>query len=93
MQTRWDALYQIAEDEPAFKAYFIIAGKTNWFPLPHLSSALGIPTILLKRNLQKFIDAGLIEIEDDKIRPRTLSGTESNETEDPDTTDIDTNIE
>lgn len=73
MQSRWDALYQIAEDEPAFKAYFIIAGKTNWFPLQHLSSALGIPTILLKRQMQKFLDAGLVEIEDDKIRPRTLS--------------------
>jgi chromosome segregation ATPase len=77
METRWDALYQIAEDEPAFKAYFIIAGKTNWFPLQHLSSALGIPTILLKRQMQKFIDAGLVEIKDDKIRPKTLSGEDS----------------
>lgn len=73
MENRWDALYQIAEDEPAFKAYFIIAGKTNWFPLQHLSSALGIPTILMKRQLQKFIDAGLVEIDEDRIRPKTLS--------------------
>ena len=44
-----------------------------WFQLPHLSSALGIPTVLLKRNLQKFVDVGLLEIEDDKVRPRSLS--------------------
>ncbi|MDF1537771.1 MAG: hypothetical protein P1Q69_02595 [Candidatus Thorarchaeota archaeon] len=93
MQTRWDALYQIAEDEPAFKAYFIIAGKTNWFPLQHLSSALGIPTILLKRNLQKFIDTGLVEIQEDKIRPRTLSGENAEGTKSAETTDIETGIE
>ncbi len=82
MESRWDALYQIAEDEPAFKAYFIIAGKTNWLPLQHLSSALGIPTILLKRQLQKFVDAGLVEIEDDKIRPLSLSMPEGAESKD-----------
>ncbi len=74
LRARWDLLYQVAEDEPAFKAYFLVAGRdTTWLPLSHLSSALGIPSVALRRQLQKFIDAGLIEIDDDKIRPRTLS--------------------
>ena len=73
LKARWDTLYRVAEDDPTFKAYFLVADKTQWFQLPHLSSALGIPTVLLKRNLQKFVDAGLLEIEDDKVRPRSLS--------------------
>jgi peptidoglycan hydrolase CwlO-like protein len=73
LKARWDALYQIAEDEPAFKAYFLVADKTQWFQLGHLSSALGIPTVLLKRQMQKFIDADLLEIDGDKIRARSLS--------------------
>jgi chromosome segregation ATPase len=73
LKTRWDSLYQIAEDTPEFKAYFLIADKTQWFQLSHLSSALGIPTVLLKRQMQKFIDAGLIEMENDQVRARSLS--------------------
>jgi DNA repair exonuclease SbcCD ATPase subunit len=73
LKARWDALYTIAEDEPAFKAYFLVADKTQWFQLSHLSSALGIPSVLLKRQMQKFIDAGLLEMEGDKIRARSLS--------------------
>lgn len=73
LKARWDTLYKVAEDDPTFKAYFLVADKTQWFPLSHLSSALGIPIVLLKRNLQKFVDAGLLEIEDDKVRPRSLS--------------------
>jgi predicted nucleic acid-binding Zn-ribbon protein len=73
LKTRWDALYTIAEDEPAFKAYFLVADKTQWFQLTHLSSALGIHSVLLKRQMQKFIDAGLLEMEGDKIRARSLS--------------------
>ena len=73
LKARWDTLYRVAEDDPTFKAYFLIADKTQWFQLPHLSSALGIPTVLLKRNLQKFVDAGLLEIEGDRVRPRSLS--------------------
>ncbi len=73
LQARWDTLYRVAEDDPTFKAYFLVADKTQWFQLPHLSSALGIPTVLLKRNLQKFVEAGLLEIEGDRVRPRSLS--------------------
>ncbi|TFF94988.1 hypothetical protein EU546_04120 [Candidatus Thorarchaeota archaeon] len=73
LQARWETLYRVAEEEAAWKAYFLVADKTQWFPLPHLSSALGIPTVLLKRNLQKFVDVGLIEIDDDRVRPRSLS--------------------
>ncbi|MHA1137370.1 MAG: hypothetical protein ACTSSE_12875, partial [Candidatus Thorarchaeota archaeon] len=73
LKTRWDSLYTIAEDTPEFKAYFLVADKTQWFQLSHLSSALGIPTVLLKRQMQKFIDAGLIEMENDQIRARSLS--------------------
>jgi predicted nuclease with TOPRIM domain len=73
LKARWHALYTIAEDEPAFKAYFLVADKTQWFQLSHLSSALGIPSVLLKRQMQKFIDAGLLEMEGDKIRARSLS--------------------
>ncbi|MGQ4911879.1 MAG: hypothetical protein ACP6KW_06865 [Candidatus Thorarchaeota archaeon] len=73
LQARWDTLYRVAENEPEFKAYFLVADKTQWFPLTHLASALGIPTVLLKRNLQKFVDVGLLEIEEDRVRPRSLS--------------------
>lgn len=73
LKTRWDSLYTIAEDTPEFKAYFLVADKTQWFQLSHLSSALGIPTVLLKRQMQKFIDAGLLEMENDQIRARSLS--------------------
>ena len=73
LRTRWDALYTIAEDEPAFKAYFLVADKTQWFQLSHLSSALGIPTVVLTRQMQKFIDAGLLEMNGDKVRARSLS--------------------
>ncbi|TFH09794.1 MAG: hypothetical protein E4H14_03775 [Candidatus Thorarchaeota archaeon] len=73
LKTRWHSLYTIAEDTPAFKAYFLVADKTQWFQISHLSSALGIPTVLLKRQMQKFIDAGLLEIENDQIRARSLS--------------------
>ena len=73
LKARWDTLYRVAEDDPTFKAYFLIADKTQWFQLSHLTSALGIPTVLLKRNLQKFVDAGLLEIEEDRVRPRSLS--------------------
>ncbi len=73
LKTRWNSLYTIAETTPEFKAYFLVADKTQWFQLSHLSSALGIPTVLLKRQMQKFIEAGLIEMEDDKIRARSLS--------------------
>jgi predicted nucleic acid-binding Zn-ribbon protein len=72
LKARWDMLYQVAEEEPAFKAYFIVAGKKNWFPLEHLSSALGIPIVLLKRQIQRFIDAGMIELEGDKIRASAM---------------------
>jgi chromosome segregation ATPase len=73
LEARWDVLVQIAEDEPTFQAYFIIADKSQWFPLSHLSSALGIPTVRLKGQLQKFVNAGLVEIEGEKIRPVQLS--------------------
>lgn len=73
LQTRWETLYRVAEEEAAWKAYFLVADKTQWFPLSHLSSALGVPTVLLKRNLQKFVDVGLVEIDGDKVRPRHLS--------------------
>jgi predicted transcriptional regulator len=74
LKARWDTLYNIAEDEPAFKAYFLIADKEHtWLPLSHLSKALGIPTAHLKRNLQKFLDVGLIEMESEKIRARRIS--------------------
>ncbi|TXT56042.1 MAG: hypothetical protein BAJATHORv1_30426 [Candidatus Thorarchaeota archaeon] len=73
LKARWDMLYQVAEDEPAFKAYFLIADKEySWLPLQHISQALGVPTVLLKRNLQKFVDIGLVEIKDDKIRPKSI---------------------
>lgn len=74
LKARWGNLYQVAEDEPAFRAYFMIADKQyTWLPLSHLSQALGIPTVLLKRNLQKFVDAGLVEIEGDRVRPLSMS--------------------
>ncbi|MHA2146014.1 MAG: hypothetical protein ACXAB0_11230 [Candidatus Thorarchaeota archaeon] len=73
LKARWETLVQVAEDDSTFKAYFLIADKTQWFQIPHLSSAIGVPTVLLKRNLQKFVDAGLLEIEDDRVRPRSLS--------------------
>jgi myosin heavy subunit len=73
LKTRWETLYRVAEDDTTFKAYFLIADKTQWFQLSHLSSALGIPTVLLTRNLQKFVDAGLLEIDGDRVRPRSLS--------------------
>ncbi len=73
LEARWDMLYQVAEDEPGFKAYFVVADKKHWFQLSHLSSALGVPVVLLKRQLQKFIDVGLLEIDDERIRPRNLS--------------------
>jgi len=74
LKARWENLYQVAEDEPAFRAYFMIADKKfTWLPLSHLSQALGVPTVLLKRNLQKFADAGLVEIEGDRVRPLSMS--------------------
>ncbi|MGY5860825.1 MAG: hypothetical protein RTU09_00425 [Candidatus Thorarchaeota archaeon] len=74
LKARWENLYQVAEDEPAFRAYFMIADKQfTWLPLSHLSQALGIPTVLLKRDLQKFVDAGLVEIEGDRVRPLSMS--------------------
>ena len=74
LKARWENLYQVAEDEPAFRAYFMIADKKfTWLPLSHLSQALGIPTVLLKRDLQKFVDAGLVEIEGDRVRPLSMS--------------------
>ncbi|MBS3796002.1 MAG: hypothetical protein KGY80_13945, partial [Candidatus Thorarchaeota archaeon] len=74
LRARWEMLYQVAEEEPDFKAYFLIADKEHtWLPLTHLSKALGIPTVRLRRDLQRFVDVGLIELEGDKIRPRKLS--------------------
>jgi len=74
LKARWENLYKVAEDEPAFRAYFMIADKQfTWLPLSHLSQALGIPTVLLKRDLQKFVDAGLVEIEGDRVRPLSMS--------------------
>ena len=74
LKARWENLYQVAEDEPAFRAYFMIADKQyTWLPLSHLSQAFGIPTVLLKRDLQKFVDAGLVEIEGDRVRPLSMS--------------------
>lgn len=74
LRARWEMLYQVAEEEPDFKAYFLIADKEHtWLPLTHLSKALGIPTVRLRRDLQRFVDVGLIELEGDKVRPRKLS--------------------
>jgi DNA repair exonuclease SbcCD ATPase subunit len=73
LKARWDMLYQVAEEEPAFKAYFLVADKKHWFELSHLSSALGVPVVLLKRQLQRFIDARLLELDGERIRPRNLS--------------------
>ena len=74
LKSRWENLCQVAEDEPAFRAYFMIADKQfTWLPLSHLSQALGIPTVLLKRDLQKFVEAGLVEIEGDRVRPLSMS--------------------
>lgn len=74
LRARWEMLYQVAEEEPDFKAYFLIADKEHtWLPLTHLSKALGIPTVRLRRDLQRFVDVGLVELEGDKVRPRKLS--------------------
>jgi chromosome segregation ATPase len=78
LKARWETLYRVAEDDSTFKAYFLIADKTQWFEISHLSSALGTPTVQLKRNLQKFVDVGLLEIDGDKVRPRSLSELASN---------------
>ncbi len=74
LRARWEMLYQVAEEEPDFKAYFLIADKEHtWLPLTHLSKALGIPTVRLRRDLQRFVDVGLIELEGDQVKPRKLS--------------------
>ncbi|MGV9168692.1 MAG: hypothetical protein ACOC38_01995 [Promethearchaeia archaeon] len=74
LRARWEMLYQVAEEEPDFKAYFLIADKEHtWLPLTHLSKALGIPTVKLRRDLQRFVNVGLIELEGNKVRPRKLS--------------------
>ncbi|MHA1770702.1 MAG: hypothetical protein ACTSYL_02870 [Candidatus Thorarchaeota archaeon] len=73
LTARWNTLYQVAEDEPAFKAYFLVADKTRGVPLSHLSAAMGIPVRRLKEDLEKFIEVGLVEIDGGIVRPRALS--------------------
>lgn len=73
LRARWEMLYQVAEDYPDFRAYFLIADKKHWFPLQHLASALGIPVVRLKQQLQRFIEIGLIELDNERIRPKTLT--------------------
>ncbi len=73
LQARWELLYQVAEESPAFRAYFVVADKEHWFPLSHLSSALGIPVVRLKQQLERFIEVGLLEIDGDRIRPKKLT--------------------
>ncbi len=73
LRARWNTLYQVAETEPAFKAYFLVADKTRGVPLTHLSAAMGIPTRRLKEDLEKFIEVGLVELDGDVVRPRALS--------------------
>jgi DNA repair exonuclease SbcCD ATPase subunit len=74
LKARWENLYQVAENEPAFRAYFMIADKKfTWLPLSHLSQALGVPTVQLTRDLQKFVDVGLVEIDGDRVRPLSMS--------------------
>ncbi len=73
LTARWNTLYQVAEDEPAFKAYFLVADKTRGVSLTHLAQALGIPAVRLREQLKRFIEVGLVEIVDGKVKPRALS--------------------
>ncbi|MHA1653396.1 MAG: hypothetical protein ACTSYX_10055 [Candidatus Thorarchaeota archaeon] len=73
MSARWNMLYQVAEEEPAFKAYFLIADKTRGVPIAHIASALGMPVRRLKQEIERFVEVGLIEIDGDLMKPRALS--------------------
>ncbi|NWF96310.1 MAG: hypothetical protein HXY34_09215 [Candidatus Thorarchaeota archaeon] len=74
LKARWSLLFSVAEDEPSFQAYFLLADKkSNWLPISHLSSALGIPSVRLKLQMEKFVETGLVEIDGDRIRARNIS--------------------
>jgi len=61
--TYFDKLKPLMEEDPLFRAFFI-AKEVGHISLEDLKAAVGSPTVIVKKDVQKLQDIGLVEIDD-----------------------------
>ncbi len=61
-----DNLKKLMEEDPIYRSFFIIQ-EVGSISLEDLKNAVGAPIVLLKREVLKLADAGVIDMTDDKI--------------------------
>jgi DNA-binding IclR family transcriptional regulator len=66
-------LYNLTESDPKYQAYHVLRDLSpNWVEMSHVGHGLGLPTARVKRLLEEFQAAGLVEIEGEKARTLQL---------------------
>lgn len=66
-------LYNLTESDPKYQAYHVLRDLSpNWVDMSHVGHSLGMPTVRVKRLLEDFQAAGLVEIEGEKARTLQL---------------------
>ena len=61
--TYFDKLKPLMEEDPLFRAFFITK-EVGHISLEDLKAAVGSPTVVVKKDVQKLQDIGLVEIDD-----------------------------
>ena len=61
--TYFDKLKPLMEEDPLFRAFFITK-EVGHISLEDLKAAVGSPTVIVKKDVQKLQDIGLVEIDD-----------------------------
>lgn len=70
--TYFDKLKPLMEEDPLFRAFFITK-EVGHISLEDLKAAVGSPTVIVKKDVQKLQDTGLVEIDDaGKFRVKTF---------------------
>jgi hypothetical protein len=66
-------LYNLTESDPKYQAYHVLRDLSpNWVDMSHVGHSLGMPTARVKRLLEQFQAAGLVDIEGEKARTLQL---------------------
>jgi hypothetical protein len=66
-------LYNLTESDPKYQAYHVLRDLSpNWVDMSHVGHSLGMPTVRVKRLLEEFEAAGLVEIDGEKARTLQL---------------------
>ncbi|MHA1840096.1 MAG: hypothetical protein ACTSYO_09110 [Candidatus Ranarchaeia archaeon] len=69
LETEIEKLIRLTEDEPQYKVFWLLREMApNWGTIKQLAETVGIPSVMVKRHLQRYENLGLVELKDEKAR-------------------------